>query len=295
MKKTLLLFFAAFCLQQTNAQVTPTPFDLSTQNGIPVYINAISHDTAWGGVVGMNSGTWVNLKTYGRTVDAGTTWNTDTIPDAIDRGIVDFFALDGNKAWAVMGDFNGVNPVALWKTINAGATWTLTTELDSVLAAGFFLNSIYFFSADSGIAMGDPRNGYAEVYNTSDGGTSWTRVPQVNMPASVAGEGGVIHGYAAEGDKIWFNTNKGKIYYSYDRGYTWSVSVVSSVNYYFGMAFNDSIHGVAFRDQNSSLSNEIFVTSNGGVTWTQQALSPPIILLNPPEKPNSIWLRGLAG
>jgi hypothetical protein len=277
MKKQLLLFIAIIPLHQSVAQITPTPLNLNAHNGVPVYLYPVSHDTIWAGVTGVNDFTWVNLKTYARSVNSGTSWVSDTIPDAVDRGIYEFYALNGSVAWAAMGDFNGVNPNALFTTSDGGISWS--TRLDAEIDSGFFLNSVYFFSADSGLAMGDPRNGYFEIYTTIDGGTTWTGIPQVNIPAPMANEHGVSNGYSAYGDKIWFSTSaQGRVFYSSDRGYTWSVSSVSSNWIYAGVAFSDAANGVAWRDANSSIVNDIYTSNDGGVTWLLQNISPPVIM-----------------
>jgi photosystem II stability/assembly factor-like uncharacterized protein len=285
MRKQLLLILAFISLQQTIAQITPTPLNLSLDNGFPVYISPVSHDTVWAGIIGINSSAWINIKTYGRTTDAGFTWSKDTVTDSLDRGIVDFFALNGSVAWAVMGDFNGINPLALFTTADGGNTWT--SRLDSAFALGFFLNSIYFFSADSGIALGDPNGGYFEIYNTVDAGATWLRVPSANIPASLTNEYGVNHGYCASGDRIWFSTNTdGRIMRSYDRGYTWSVSSADASWFYTGVAFSDSMNGAAWLDNNTSIVIQIYTTIDGGGQWNSQAISPPLVFKQASEIKN---------
>jgi photosystem II stability/assembly factor-like uncharacterized protein len=277
MKTQLLLLLAFISLQHSSAQITPTPLNLGLYNGMPIYIYPVSHDTVWAGVIGINSSTWVNIKTYGITTDAGITWARDTVSDSLDRGITDFFALNSLVAWAAMGDFSGVNPSALFTTSDGGNTWT--TQLDSAFAQGFFLNSIYFFSADSGIALGDPNGGYFEIYNTVDGGNTWLRVPSANIPASLPNEYGINHGYCTSGNRIWFNTNtSGRIMYSYDRGYTWSVSTTDASWYNSGIAFTDSMNGVAWLDANTSIVTQIYTSNDGGVQWNSQNISPPLVL-----------------
>lgn len=279
MKKQLLLFILialAYC-NSSFAQVTPTPLDMSAANGVPAFIYPVSLDTVWAAAIGVNDFTWVNLKTYAKSVDAGNHWTSDTIPDPLDRGITEFFALNSSTAWAAMGDFNGVNVQAVYTTTDGGTIWT--TQLDSAFTAGFFLNSIYFFTPDSGVAMGDPRHGYFEIYTTVNGGATWTNVPQADIPAPLAGEAGVSHGYSAVGDKIWFNTNTdGRIFYSADRGYHWSVSTVSPGWFYAGVAFSDLNNGVAWRDNNSNVVSDVYTSSDGAGTWIQQTFTPSIRL-----------------
>ncbi len=57
--------------------------------------------------------------------------------------------------------------------------------------------------------MGDPIGGYFEIYTTVDGGVTWTRVPQADIPIPYRGEWGVVGYYDVIGDTIWFGTNVG--------------------------------------------------------------------------------------
>jgi len=82
---------------------------------------------------------------------------------------------------------------------------------------------------DHGVAVGDPRDGYFEIYATIDGGNGWTRIPQGNIPAPLPTEFGLIPGPSscARGDTIWFGTyadEGGRVFRSTDRGLTWTVA-----------------------------------------------------------------------
>lgn len=74
--------------------------------------------------------------------------------------------------------------------------------------------------------MGDPVGGYFEIYTTTNGGTSWTRVPSANIPAPLVGEGGytTIKDISLEDGTIWFGANYGRAYKSSDKGLTWTVT-----------------------------------------------------------------------
>jgi hypothetical protein len=123
-KKLIVLFLVFTGIVHVKAQVIPTPLDLSLENGIPLFISPVSVDTLWAGVTGINDFTWVNLKTYAKSTNGGITWTKDTIPDPVDRGIIDFFAINSSHAWAVMGDFNLINLSSLYATADGGINWT---------------------------------------------------------------------------------------------------------------------------------------------------------------------------
>jgi hypothetical protein len=130
-----------------------------------------------------------------------------------------------------------------------------------------FVNGVHFWNKDDGIFLGDPRNGMWGIGLSSDGGNSWSALPNP-VAASNSAEIGWNNAFAVVGDSIWFGTNQSRIWRSTDRGLTWSARSTPSLNS-FGIAFSDGLHGMAtFRpDQNNGGTNAIAVTDNGGDTW----------------------------
>jgi hypothetical protein len=109
-----------------------------------------------------------------------------------------------------------------------------------------------------GYAVGIPVAGKWTVLKTTDGGGSWTHIP--NEPSQVGDESAT---FAVElvGSTLSFGTTSGKIYRSTDLGTTWasdsiSESIVNSIHY------NSSTSGLA------GFYNGAFDrTTNGGVSW----------------------------
>jgi hypothetical protein len=115
--------------------------------------------------------------------------------------------------------------------------------------------------------MGDPADDltsttkYFEIWRTSDGGTTWTRIPSTNIPASIPpDEYGTVNVFDAEGDNIWFGTTKGRVYSSNDRGQNWSVGTTGLTNV-FDIDFRDDMHGLAKQN------GDLYSTIDGGLTW----------------------------
>jgi len=122
-----------------------------------------------------------------------------------------------------------------------------------------------------GFAQGDPVDGYYELYTTTDGGDTWIRVPETDIPAPTSGEYGITGNYCAYGDNIWWGTNAGRIYRSADMGYTWDVSLTAfgDTETVGSIMFND-MDGIAYKSYlNIAISDGLNVTDDGGATWTE--------------------------
>lgn len=269
--KKLLLFLALSCVYLiANAQqVTRCPLDLSSRNSVPGFFATASHDVMWVASQGFN-GSLANSKVYARTTDAGVTFTVDTIPDSQDRGGTGIFAWSADTAWVGLSDVFYTSGTAIWRTYDGGQTWAQQST-PVFTTAGSFLNVLCFFTPDSGMAMGDPVGGYFEIYTTVDGGDTWTPVPQSNIPAAQANEWGFQNNYTRVGDHIWFGTSTGRAFRSADRGYTWDVSTVhAQAN---GVSMNDLNYGGS-----SAGSSVVYLTTDGGLTWTGTMLNPQIVV-----------------
>jgi photosystem II stability/assembly factor-like uncharacterized protein len=146
-----------------------------------------------------------------------------------------------------------------------------------------------FWDADNGVAFSDPVDGSFLIVRTSDGGTTWDRVPPENIPPPLPGEAG----FAASGtaitvqgsDKVWFGTgggHVGRVYRSNDRGHTWSVAETpiagNSTAGVFGIVFWDEMNGVAVGGDHTKPNDPIenvAQTTDGGLTWSLVGASQP--------------------
>ena len=200
---------------------------------------------------------------YTVSTDAGLTWTQGYFNDG--DGLSQLFAIDENTCWAV---FNTGADQGLYKTEDGGTTWV--KKGTDVYGSGSFANVIHFFNDNDGFAQGDPVGGYYELYTTTDGGETWTRVPEADIPPPTSGEYGITGNYCAVGDNIWWGTNKGRIYYSTDKGYTWEVSLTAfGETQVVAPEFSDAMNGIAFRSYlDMGIEPELNVTTDGGATWT---------------------------
>ena len=198
-----------------------------------------------------------------KTTDGGDTWIFDSIPVGGTAVCASMCGWDNNICFYVYFDMGGTVDPSIWKTMDGGTTWT---NMISSQFTGSFINFYHPFSADTGLAMGDPRNGYFEIQRTTNGGSTWTRVPSSAIPAPLSNEMGLNNSFSAVGNSVWFTTNKCRCFRSADRGLTWDVTViVPGTNLDLGVCFASEQNGVIWN--RSAGDNQLVATHDGGVTW----------------------------
>ncbi|MCD4796891.1 MAG: carboxypeptidase regulatory-like domain-containing protein, partial [Candidatus Cloacimonetes bacterium] len=227
------------------------------------YMWAVDENIVWAaGYDGSGGNAHYQIVTH--TTDGGNSWTStqiNTAPSGGDTAMI--FALDGNKAWAPI---HTGNPQGIYYTDDGGQNW-VRQESANYNLGGSFPNIAHFFNENDGFAQGDPVGGYYELYTTTDGGSTWIRVPEVDIPAPLTGEFGIVGYYDAVGDNVWWGTNKGRVFRSNDKGYTWEVSVTTlGGSTYTDVTFKDAMNGIA-QDKNAATTGTICETSDGGVTW----------------------------
>jgi photosystem II stability/assembly factor-like uncharacterized protein len=230
-------------------------------------VSAVSESVAWASGAG---------STVLRTVDGGTTWQKLKVTDdALDFRDID--AVDAQTAYA-LGTGNG--PASrIYKTTDAGKSWQLQFKNEDEKA---FFDAMTFWDATHGIVFGDSVDLKLYVLITADGGRTWSRVPNANLPAAQGNEGA----FAASGTNIavngkshaWIGTGaaaKSRVLRTSDGGRTWQVADTPLASGpsagIFSVAFRDAKHGVVFggdyRKEQEAVNN-MALTSDGGVTWT---------------------------
>jgi photosystem II stability/assembly factor-like uncharacterized protein len=230
-------------------------------------VSAVSEQVAWASGAG---------STVLRTTDSGLTWQKLNITsETLDFRDID--AIDAQTAYA-MSIGNG--PASrIYKTIDAGKTWTLQFKNDDPKA---FLDAMSFWDANHGIAFGDSVEKQFYILTTSDGGHTWSRVPPANLPPAQGNEGA----FAASGTNIavfgksqaWIGTGaatKSRVLRTSDGGRRWQVADTPLASGpstgIFSIAFRDAKHGVIvggdYTKETEAVDN-LAVTSDGGATWT---------------------------
>ena len=229
-------------------------------------LTAVSETIAWA------SG---NNGTFTRTIDGGKTWQTETIPGAASLDFRDIQAFDEKTAIVISAG----RPAKIFKTTNGGKNWVEKYSND---CEGVFFNSMAFWDAENGIAVGDPIDGYFTIITTIDSGETWNQLASENIPPALPGEAN----FAASGtciavqgkDRAWFGTggSVSRVFYSIDRGRSWNVSDTPVISGnasmgIFSLTFFDEKNGIVvggdYRNPNEKARNAA-ITEDGGITWT---------------------------
>lgn len=240
----------------------------STQSRGIRCLDAVDNLTAWA-IAYDGSGGNVPTTDITMTTDGGTTWNPGIVLTEEGYGLGNICGLSGTVAYVSVFKQSGAQDSACgpYKTTNGGLTWT---HLGNYPIS--FCNNVIFWNENEGAVLGDTLDGYFENYYTSDGGTTWIRVPLANYSglALESGEAGWTGVVDVVGDTLIVGTNKGNVYISHDRGRTYfaSKSGASTGGLNAGVndiAFKNSTHGLVAHD--NGVTYDLFETMNGGVNW----------------------------
>jgi photosystem II stability/assembly factor-like uncharacterized protein len=176
--------------------------------------------------------------------------------------ITALYALNNSLLWAASNDGR------IFKTVNGGTLWTR----QYIHPNNPFIDGIYFWNENEGIAFGDPVAypgiGPFTLLRTSDGGSTWKDISSTLL--NVIGQYGITQRYDAVGSHFWFptassadSTDARFLFHSRDRGLTWEQIKVPPYFGDFEAAFSDSLNGII-----TNWNNKIARTTDGGKTWT---------------------------
>lgn len=256
--KQLILLCIIFCFSCSGiCQFVPQPLNYPGIGYWPFYYSIVDPDHVWVGTFNENG---LPCPFSVKTINGGETWTFNSIPVEGNPGCVSICGWDTNTCFFVFITENGPS---IWKTTDGGDTWSniITTQF-----SGSFVNFYHAFSADTGIAMGDPVNGNFEIYRTTNGGETWNPIPIAAIPPPLDNEMGLNNSYSAVGNSIWFTTNKARCYHSSNQGLTWDVTeVFPGLTTDMGICFSSALKGVIWNRPAST--NQLVVTNDGGVHW----------------------------
>jgi len=250
----------------------PQATGFSAQSRGVNYVSIVNPDVVWANAYD-GSGKGANIQEFTKTTDGGNTWKAGTyngVPSSYKVSTIS--AINADSAWVAMyantaGDGYG----GIYATSDGGLTWSkqVTATYNDPSS---FPNIVYFWDARNGFCQGDPTSGYFEVYTTTDGGANWKRIPTHNIPVPLNGEYGYTDLYSVYGNTVWFGTNKGRVFKSYDHGNHWmafstGMPQVTTLGFH-----NDSIGiatYVAYNSTTDAITDfKMKKSEDGGATWT---------------------------
>lgn len=179
----------------------------------------------------------------------------------------------------------GINAgkATITRSTNGGQSWSnadVSTFLSSV-------SGIAMFDAQTGVVVGNPVSGRIGLARTTNGGTSWTGI--TGTPVATTGETVTAGSIATHGNAMWFGTSTGRVFYSLNKGQSWSQGSTGLGNVTIvSIAFRDSTHGLMLYRTGAS-SFRLAVSLNGGLNWkagtvditSAWKLNPIKVLANP--------------
>jgi hypothetical protein len=268
MKRTIYLsvFLLAFTLSSSSQFITK-PLNYPGTDYYPFLISVVNHDICWIGTLRPNYLPYSNAI---HTKDGGETFEFDSIPVGGSPIILDLCAVDSLTCYYVMTD--SYTDFSLWKTSDGGTSWQNKTINQF---QGNYLDFYHAFSADTGVAVGDPSNAYFEIQITNDGGDTWTRVPSSHIPAMQTGEYAFPQYHCAFGNTIWFTTCNGRCFKSVDKGLNWTVSTPVP-NGTYDVKFSGPDKGVFYPLMNGNI---LYKTTDGGNSCVADTLPFNDVLL----------------
>ncbi len=260
---SLFISIGIFC----NAQFWTEAYSgfTSGQTGLSKF-HVVDANVAWAiGYDGINTAN--NVQLFSKTDDAGLTWTAGSIDlGDSDLGIADISGVDANVAFVAAYPRLAGQQGGIWKTIDAGVTWTQQTSATFNNATSF-PNIVHYFDANNGLAIGDPANGYWEIYSSNNGGATYTRIPSASLPAPLTNEFGYLAQFAHLGDNIWFTTSAGRIIHSANRGITWNAYQSPLSDFGGTTIFGDISFATPDRGVIQDNAGNIYKSTDGGQTW----------------------------
>jgi PKD repeat protein len=230
------------------------------------HLDIVDINTVWA-LAYDGSGGGGNPQEFTKTTDGGTNWNVQSIDIGdIALGTSMISAIDDMNAWLVAYPNAAGQIGGIWKTTDGGVNWNRQSTAVYNDAASFS-NVVHFWDANNGFCQGDPIGagfGEYENYTTTNGGTTWTPVPGANIPNPLSGEYGYVRDIEVVGDTVWYGTNKGRLYHSTDRGYTWAVYQTPETD--MGNAKYSFTNGTTGLLVSGTL---VYKTTDAGANWNQ--------------------------
>lgn len=255
-----------------NYELIELPLNLPSQNEFGIAANYIAHPAYFQMsammMVDKNNGWFVgNDRMQNLGIYANMTNGTPSqVKSTGGRPLYAVYAFDNLNAVVGTGSDDAISQSEIMITTNGGTNWKYVNTSNIT----GFINFVYFYDKNNGIFLGDPLPN-STVWGcgyTTDGGNTWQLLN--TLPPALVGEDGLVGSGQFTGDKIWFGTTKGRVFYSSDRGKTWQISIASSSGRAVTeLSFSDDKKGIAVISDNlnSANSNRSLAQTSNGIDW----------------------------
>jgi hypothetical protein len=195
----------------------------------------------------------------------GATWKAANVAGNLWFSVAS--SADGTRL-AAAGNGDGVNPGNIFLSTNSGTTWGIASAPGagwSAVASSADGSKLVGGAGPFGPAAGGP------IYLSTNFGKNWT-------PANVSSNFWNSISSSADGSKLAAAATGG-IYVSLDSGTTWVLATNAPILNWVGVASSaDGTRLVVapFGNQNSSVSEPLFISADSGVNWTAADALPRI-------------------
>lgn len=263
----LLLLTTTLCFGQWKKQNLPPLEDMIY---FPI---SKGKNVMWGYTVNYGNDTsYQSAAEYIRTTDGGKTYKTGRLFDnAVDYDY-HIQPYDSKTAYLIASSRLEANTFMFRRTTDTGATWT-----DMPYKPVTFPDLIHFFNDSEGILICDPDSIGANILYTTNGGNTFTRLPQTNVPFMdvnneffIIGGPSFVIGNTLLVASLNFETGQWRIWRSNDRGRNWTAGAYFSneANFIPAMTFSNANNGMVLRGVASETQKPL-ITTDGGATWQE--------------------------
>lgn len=236
-------------------------------------MRAIGKNTLWTANQNLGGLDTAHLPSLLRTGDGGKTYKVTSLFPKDDY----FYTLvPQDAATAYLVAAHHTEPIFLFRrTVDSGATWK-----DMSYTPTTFPDFVHFYDANNGILIGDPDSLGHNIVYTTDGGTTFLRLPQTNLPRPLADEFPVQDQYQILGNTLFIANIDGsnglwRIMRSVDNGRNWTAGAWFSTEDFFEprYVFTDANNGMVLRGIGTQTQTPLY-TTDGGETWHESGQLP---------------------
>ena len=255
---TVLLFIT------TTTRSQSISIDTILEDKISIRAIAIDKNQIWYAADKGRFGT-INLKTK---LKKESQIKIDTLP-------IEFRSIAQNDSDIFIANIG--NPALLYKISKNDHNPTLVYEEKHEKV---FYDSLQFWNEKEGIAIGDPTEDCFSIIITRNGGATWQKLSCGNLPKLADGEAAFAASNTniiVKGEKTWIVSGgkKARVFFSADKGKTWTVSETpivqgKSMTGIFTADFYDEQNGIIaggdYESPNQNFGNKA-ITNDGGKNW----------------------------